>query len=70
MNEKACQYIESEYVMPGWGCCRCHQYNGAWRQFCKGCKHPVCIGMPVDKVAESTAMAARHQGLTIPDQNA
>lgn len=64
-----CQYIESDYVMPGWGCCQCHVYNGAWRQVCKDCKHPVCIELPADKVAESTAMAAQVRGLTTPDQN-
>lgn len=64
-----CQYVESEYVLPGWGCCQCHVYNGAWRRVCKACKHPVCIEMSVEKVTESTAMAARHQGRAVPLEN-
>ena len=70
MAEKTCQYVETDHVMPGWGCCQCALYNGAWRQFCKSCKHPVCVEMPAEKVAESTMMAAQAQGLAVPDQNA
>lgn len=70
MSGEGCEYVESEFVLPGWGCCQCSVYNGAWRQFCKDCGHPVCIELPADKVAESTAMAAMAQGLATPDQNA
>lgn len=65
MNNK-CTYVEPDYVLPGWGWCKCHVYNGAWRQFCKECKHSVCITLPADKVTESTRMAAQAQGLTAP----
>ena len=65
-----CRYFETDYGLPGWGCCKCNVYNGAWREFCRQCKHPVCITLPADKVAESTAMAAAHQGLAVPSQDA
>lgn len=59
----ACIYIESDSVLPGWGCCKCRNYNGAWREKCLACGHQVCIELPADKVAESTEMAAKQQGL-------
>lgn len=38
-----CQLVEkSSYVMPGWGCCACHEYNGAQRAECRTCGHPYC----------------------------
>lgn len=32
-----CKYIGSTHVAPGWGCCRCHHYNGLQRENCRNC---------------------------------
>ena len=32
-----CKIIESKHVLPGWGCCSCHTYNGAQRKDCRYC---------------------------------
>lgn len=65
-KRQSCEYIEMSHVLPGWACCQCNHYNGAWREFCRTCKHRVCIELPADKVAESTKMAAAAQGLSNP----
>jgi hypothetical protein len=39
-----CSFVETPNVMPGWGCCRCHVYNGLQRPACKECRkerHPI-----------------------------
>ena len=33
-----CEYISSEFFMPGYGCCKCGTYNGLQRDKCKNCK--------------------------------
>jgi hypothetical protein len=39
----SCQLVEkSSFVMPGWGCCLCNEYNGAQREECRTCGHPYC----------------------------
>lgn len=63
MNNAKCTYIETENILPGWGCCQCSNYNGAWRTECRACGHELCSELPADKVAESTATAAEQQGL-------
>lgn len=43
----SCQFIEeSKFVLPGWGCCQCHTYNGLQRKVCKLCGHKPCIELP------------------------
>lgn len=40
-----CKYIgapDTTGVMPGYGCCRCHQYNGLQRERCSHCKRKHC----------------------------
>lgn len=35
-----CKIVEgSPFVLPGWGCCECHTYNGAQRDACRSCAH-------------------------------
>jgi protein-tyrosine phosphatase len=38
-----CSVLEGPGLMPGWGCCRCRQYNGNQRQECSHCGHERCI---------------------------
>jgi hypothetical protein len=39
----SCELLENlSYVMPGWGCCVCHDYNGAQRTECRTCTHQYC----------------------------
>lgn len=48
---EGCIFIpETKYVMAGWGCCQCRQYNGVWRKECQGCKHPRCVEIAVDVI--------------------
>lgn len=35
-----CEFIKAPNVALGWGCCRCHVYNGVQRVKCKECKQP------------------------------
>lgn len=32
-----CEFVKGNHVAPGWGCCRCHIYNGMQRMACKSC---------------------------------
>lgn len=41
-ENKKCQKISGDYIMPGWGCCKCRTYNGEQRSHCKVCQHPRC----------------------------
>ena len=43
-----CQYIDSAYIMPGWGCCRCRIYNGIGRVVCRGCGATPCTPLQPD----------------------
>ena len=45
----SCKEIKHKNLMPGWGCCQCHTYNGEQRLECKECAHPCCA----DKDEES-----------------
>lgn len=43
MKSKKCEPLENlRFVAPGWGCCKCRQYNGKQRPKCKSCKHNRC----------------------------
>ena len=37
-----CNAIEAAHLMPGFICCRCHGYNGGWRERCQYCGGPWC----------------------------
>lgn len=37
-----CQYVEGDYVTPGFGCCQCKTYNGLQRVVCKNCGRKPC----------------------------
>ena len=43
-----CQYLDSEYCLPGWGCCRCHTYNGIRRVACRNCGAERCEPLQPD----------------------
>lgn len=47
-----CKPISSPTILPGWGCCRCHLYNGAQRATCKACGKPPCVPIDRKKLAE------------------
>jgi hypothetical protein len=32
-----CEFISTENIAPGWGCCRCRVYNGLQRVLCRMC---------------------------------
>jgi len=38
----ACNFVEHENIMPGWGCCSCRTYNGLQRTHCRECNHARC----------------------------
>lgn len=37
-----CEFVKSENVMPGYGCCNCKVYNGLQRTKCKNCNTVHC----------------------------
>lgn len=40
-----CEYVgglDILSIMPGWGCCKCHIYNGLHRATCKNCDAAPC----------------------------
>lgn len=42
-----CTYVEAPSVLPGYGCCGCHCYNGLQRDVCRVCeKKPCAIEIP------------------------
>lgn len=44
----ACKLILNlKSVLPGWGCCECHTYNGLQRDRCKMCGHVCCVEKPL-----------------------
>ena len=45
-----CNYIDSEHVMPGWMCCKCHAYNDMSREQCKHCQQSRCSLLSPDVV--------------------
>jgi hypothetical protein len=40
--EVRCGHIRGRDVVPGWGCCSCHAYNGYQRTQCRNCGHLPC----------------------------
>lgn len=44
-----CDYLDSEFLLPGWGCCRCRRYNGIRHARCVGCNVPRCAPLQPDK---------------------
>jgi hypothetical protein len=39
----SCKRIDDvPQILPGWGCCQCHVYNGYQRSSCRSCGHPHC----------------------------
>lgn len=50
-----CEYVDSEYIAPGWGCCHClkargmGQYNGMQRTACRTCNEPPCKELTPDR---------------------
>lgn len=48
---EGCTFFNSEFVMPGWGCCRCRVYNGLQRSHCKSCGHERCSIEVPDTIA-------------------
>ena len=49
-----CDEIDSSYVMPGWGCCKCRQYNGPQHSKCKSCGHVPCKNIDRKALAKKT----------------
>lgn len=37
-----CKHVRGRFVIPGWGCCKCRQYNGYQREQCLNCGHVPC----------------------------
>lgn len=63
-EETACRFVpESQYIMAGWGCCKCSLYNGVWRATCRGCQHGRCITIAPD-VIEHQNKIRRELGYT------
>ena len=54
-----CEFIEHPNVAPGWGCCRCHTYNGIHRDECKKCDKRHC---PIEK-GDDVLAARREDGV-------
>lgn len=43
-----CKYVDSVYIVPGWGCCRCRIYNGMQRTTCRNCGAERCEPLQPD----------------------
>ena len=43
-----CNYVDSEYTMPGWVCCKCRTYNAYSRERCKYCYQLRCSPLLLD----------------------
>jgi hypothetical protein len=57
-----CKYLDSPYILPGWGCCNCHLYNGIGRVVCRGCGKPPCTPLaPDDKTGTVFATRQNHR---------
>ncbi len=41
-DDKRCVRITHPNIFPGWGCCRCSQYNSDLYAACKACDHERC----------------------------
>jgi hypothetical protein len=37
-----CTHVRGSHVVPGWGCCACHVYNGYQHPNCRNCGHVSC----------------------------
>mgnify|MGYP001239086435 CR=1 FL=1 len=65
-----CQYIDSEYIVPGWGCCQCHLYNGMQRTACRGCGRPPCAPLqPDDQTGTVFENRVNHLDLVVVDED-
>lgn len=42
-----CNFVIASSVAPGYGCCRCHVYNGLQRVQCKSCGESHCVPLAV-----------------------
>lgn len=43
MPIEKCKRIDKlPHLIPGWGCCQCHHYNGYQRVACRFCGHSFC----------------------------
>jgi hypothetical protein len=52
-GEKKCSTINHPNLVPGWGCCECHTFNGNQRDECKNpqCNHARCDNPAVKRIA-------------------
>jgi hypothetical protein len=56
--DHGCLTVEgSQYLAPGWGCCRCRAYNGVTRYVCKACSHARCGKVVVTPAPAPTSPA-------------
>lgn len=45
-----CKRVDNlQFVMPGWGCCKCRTYNSYDRPVCKACGHKPCYPPPSEE---------------------
>ena len=40
--DSSCKHVRGDFLVPGWGCCKCHVYNGYQRTSCRNCGHGPC----------------------------
>lgn len=43
-----CGYVDSDLILPGWGCCSCRVYNGMRNAHCRGCGAARCATLQPD----------------------
>lgn len=48
-----CEHTRGRSIAPGWGCCKCHTYNGYQRTRCKTCGHKHCYEIESAKGKEA-----------------
>ena len=53
---EGCKRIHSDYLAPGWACCKCRCYNGLQRDVCRNCGHAFCG--PADQASTSIKQPA------------
>ena len=57
-----CKYIDSAFIMPGWGCCRCRLYNGIHRPVCRGCGEAPCAPLTPDNQTGTVFATRKNHG--------
>lgn len=56
-----CDTVDAQFVMPGWGCCRCRTYNGLQRSNCRHCGEKACDPLKPDLHTKKVFAVETHE---------